>query len=165
MNPCDDESEVPVAWLRAQDRASRLIAHSGAFWSQASFEYRAVHGVLALTLLFSCRDVPRYNINQAQLGKLRPLVADDVKWAVWCQGRLNPGVSDLPCADEERATRAFRYLAAGRLLGGSFDVALDMGAVTATSRGAGVSVGVALAQRILDPRARRYHRDHRPSTI
>ncbi|MFJ7098837.1 hypothetical protein ACIQWL_53585 [Streptomyces mirabilis] len=164
MNPHDDVREVPVAWLRAQDGASRLIAHSGARWPQASFEYRAVHDVLALTLLFAGRDAPLLNVSQAQPGVLRTLVADDVEWAVWCQGCLDPGVSDLPRADKELATRAFRYLAASRLLGGSLDEALDIRTVTATFRGAGVGVGVALAQRVLDPRARRCHTNHWPDT-
>lgn len=164
MNPHDDVAEVPVAWLRAQDGASRLIMHSGACWPQASFEYRAVHDVLTLTLLFAGRDTPLLNVNQAQPDALRPLVADDVEWAVWCQGCLDPGVPDLPRADKELATRAFRYLAASRLLGGSLDEALDIRAVTATCRGAGVSIGVALAQRVLDPCPRRCHTNPWPGT-
>ncbi|MEV0186105.1 hypothetical protein AB0I54_43755 [Streptomyces sp. NPDC050625] len=164
MNPQDDAVEVPAAWLRAQDGASWLITHSGACWPQASFEYRSVHDVLALTLLFAGRDTPLLNVNQTQPGALRTLVADDVEWAVWCQGCLDPGVPDLLRADKELATRAFRYLAASRLLGGSLDEALDIRAVIAASRAAGVSVGVALAQRVLDPPPRRCHTNHWPGT-
>ncbi|MGW3149542.1 hypothetical protein ACWDG1_33740 [Streptomyces sp. NPDC001177] len=156
--------EVPVAWLCAQDGARRLLAQSAACWPHASFECRAVHDVLALTLLFACRDELLLKVGQAEAGRLRALMADDVEWAVWCHGRLDPGVSDLACADRELATRAFRWLAASRLLGGSLDEALGARAVAATWRGAGVGVGVALAQRVLDPREFRCHSDQGPGT-
>ncbi|WP_126903436.1 hypothetical protein [Streptomyces sp. WAC 01325] len=151
MNPHDGVTRVPMAWLRAQDGARQLIAHSDARWPKASFEYRVVHDVLALTLLFAGREVPVPNGDQAQPGLLRPLLDNDVEWAVWCQGRLDADASDLPRVNKDFAAQAFRCLAASRLLGGSLDAALDARTITAVFRGAGVSVGVMLARRVLDP--------------
>jgi hypothetical protein len=160
VNGRGDVPEVPVAWMCAQDGASWLLAQGGSCWPPASFEYGAVHDVLALTLLFTYRNTPLSEASRARIGVLRPLVTDDVEWVVWCQGRFDHGVPNLPRADKELAARRFRSLAASRLLGGSLDDVLDTCAVTATCRGAGVSVGVALARRVLDAQTHRCHTDH-----
>ncbi|MFJ2478594.1 hypothetical protein ACIOWI_37810 [Streptomyces sp. NPDC087659] len=151
MNSQGDVAEVPLVWLSAQDGASRLLAHSQACWPQASFEYRAVHDVLALTLLCTCPVEALPGFSSTELGALRALVEDDVEWAVWCQGRLDAGTWDLPPADRILAGRAFHRLSAGRLLAGSVDEALGICAATAAYRGAGVRLGVTLARRLLDP--------------
>ncbi|MGW2562289.1 hypothetical protein ACWCXB_24130 [Streptomyces sp. NPDC001514] len=153
MSPRGERAaDVPMAWLCAQEAASRLLAPSGAYRPQASFEYRAAHDVLALTLLFRGRDsVP--SESPAGRRELRTLVADDVAWAVWCQARLGPGSPDLSCADRDLAGRAWGRLTASRLLGGSLDDALGACANTATCRGAGVSVGLAVARQLLDARS------------
>lgn len=144
-------AEVPLAWLCAQDGAGRLLARSEAPWPPGSFEYRAVHDVLALTLLFACPVEALPGVGSTDLRALRAVVADDVEWAVWCQERLDVGAWDLPPTDRKPAGRAFHWLAASRLLGGSVDEATGICAAAAACRGAGVSVGVALARRVLAP--------------
>ncbi|MEV2235403.1 hypothetical protein AB0H69_43550 [Streptomyces phaeochromogenes] len=138
---------MPLAWLCAQDSARRLLAHSQAPWPQASFEYRAPHDVLALTLLFTCPLEVLLAFSPGGFDAAHALVTDDVEWAVWCQGRLDVG--DVSPADRELAARTFRWLAASRLLGGSLDEARGICTATGTCRGAGVSVGVTLARRAL----------------
>lgn len=149
MTPHCDVAEVPVAWLCAQDGASQLLAQSGVSWPPASFEYRAAHDVLALTLLFARRSGAGLELSPGKIGLLRALVADDVEWAVWCQARLNLCPPGLPRADRHLAVRAFRWLAASRLLGGSLSDVVGACTATANCRGAGVSVGVALARQQL----------------
>ncbi|MFF8432304.1 hypothetical protein ACF07Y_45710 [Streptomyces sp. NPDC016566] len=110
-----------------------------------------MHDVLALTLLFTCPAETLPGVSSTDLGALRAVVADDVEWAVWCQGHLDVDAWDLRPTDRKPAGRAFHWLAASRLLGGSVDEAMGICAATATCRGAGVSVGVALARRVLAP--------------
>lgn len=147
-----DIAEVPLAWLCAEDSASRLLVCSQAPWSQASFEYRAAHDVLALTLVFTCPPGP-----PADLGTPHALLADDTEWALWCHARLDTGLCSLQPADKRLAVRAFRGLTSSRLVGGSLDQTLEACAVTVVGRGAGVSVGVASARRVLDPWAEQNH--------
>ncbi|MFJ5036096.1 hypothetical protein ACIQB5_51015 [Streptomyces sp. NPDC088560] len=155
VSPQGHLAEVPIAWLSAQDSASRLLDETGACWPAASFEHRAVHDVLALTLLFAARfEAPSDSCED--LGLLQALVADDVEWAVWCQGRLGLADSDLSRSDRERAERTFRWLTDTRLVAGSLSDTLGVCALSAPFRGAGVSVGVALAQRVLDLWAHRF---------
>ncbi|MGW1561939.1 hypothetical protein ACWCQ1_36210 [Streptomyces sp. NPDC002144] len=152
---------MPLAWLCAQDSASRLLTHSQEPWPQASFEYRAVHDVLALTLLFTCPLEALLAFSPADFEAAHALVTDDVEWAVWCQARLDTG--DLPPADREPAARTFRWLAASRLLGGSLDEARGICVSTATYRGAGVTAGVTLARRVLGPWAHQRHPGQEPN--
>ncbi|MFG2526015.1 hypothetical protein [Streptomyces sp. NPDC048527] len=100
-----------------------------------------MHDVLALTLLFSG--------SGSRLEPLRALLADDVEWTVWCQGRLDHGAG-LQSQDAEQAARTLNWLAGSRLVGGSF---FDEGCrctVDETRSGAGVGAGVALARWLLD---------------
>ncbi|WP_331764692.1 hypothetical protein [Streptomyces anthocyanicus] len=154
---------MPLAWLCAQDSASRLLADSQAPWPQASFEYRAVHDVLALTLLFTCPLEALLAFSPEDFDAAHTLVTDDVEWAVWCQGRLDDG--DLSPADRELAASTFRWLAASRLLGGSLDEIRGICTATAACRGAGVSVGVTLARRALDSWAHRHPSDPGPHAV
>jgi hypothetical protein len=156
VNPQDLTDEVPLAWLCAQDSASQLLAHSQAPWPQASFEYRAAHEVLALTLLFSCPSEALPGFSPAGLGTLRALVTDDVEWALWCHATLDVGACGMSSADRKVADSAFRWLTSSRLLGGSLDEALGVCTATATCRGSGVSVGVMLARRALGSWARKH---------
>ncbi|MEU9337094.1 hypothetical protein AB0D49_28665 [Streptomyces sp. NPDC048290] len=156
MTPRSDAAEVPLAWLCAQDSASRLLAHGQPLWSQASFEYRAAHDVLALTLLFTCPPGASPGFTPADLGAMHARVADDVEWALWCHAHLDAGTWSLAPADWTLARVAFRWLESSRLLGGSPDATLGICAATATRHGAGVSVGVTLARRMLDPWAYQY---------
>jgi hypothetical protein len=151
----DELGEVPVAWLCAQDGAERLLAGSTACRAVGAFEYRAVHDVLSLTLLFSGRLPTARAFSPGELRLLRALVADDVEWALWCQGRLALGVPELPRADRDLAVRALGRLAAGRPPGGLPPDTPAVCAFAATLPGAGVWVGMALARQVLDPRARR----------
>lgn len=135
--------------------ASRLLAQSGRGWSQASFEYRAVHDVLALTLLFTCQGAPQLESSHAWLDTVTVLTTHDVEWAVWCQERLD-GDPRLADVDKELATDAFRSLAASRLVGGLLDETLDALMVIPTYPGVGLSIGVSIAQRMFDERGRRF---------
>lgn len=144
-----------MAWLRARDGASRLLLLSDAWWPTESFEHHAVHDVLALTLLLSTRVSPLHD-SMEELERLRELMACDVEWAVWCQQNLACGASELSCADQIRAKGAFRWLVDSRLIGGSLISGLQRSEIAAPYRGAGVSVGVALAQQVFDVLARRF---------
>ncbi|MFD9053183.1 hypothetical protein [Streptomyces zaomyceticus] len=155
MNPREHVAEEAVAWLRAQDGASRLLLFSGAWWPTESFEHHAVHDVLALTLLLGTGVSPVPD-SMEELDRLRELMAYDVEWAVWCQRSLDSGASDLSCADRVRAKGAFRWLVDSRLVGGSLISGLEGAEIAAPYRGAGVSVGVALAQHVLDLWANRF---------
>lgn len=149
MTPQGHTVEVPLAWLCAQDSASRLLAHSQAPWPQTSFEYRAAHDVLALTLLFTCPPEALPGFSPADLGTLPTLVTDDVEWALWCHATLGADARGLPPADRKLAGNAFHWLTSSCLLGGSLEETLGICTATATCRGAGVSVGVTLARRAL----------------
>lgn len=150
MKPQDHTDEAPLAWLCAQDSASRLLAHSQMSWTQASFEYRAAHDVLALTLLLTCPPEALPGFSPADMPPLRALVIDDVEWALWCRTTLDVGACGMPPADREAADSAYRWLTSSRLLCGSLDEALGVCVATANRRGAGVSVGVTLARRALN---------------
>ncbi|MFH8533784.1 hypothetical protein ACH4GE_35855 [Streptomyces tendae] len=140
---------MPLAWLCAQDGAGRLLARSQAPWRLPSFEYRATHHVLALTLLLTCPSEALPGLGGADAGTLRTLVSDDVEWALWCHTTLTTGTGGLSSADRVAADGAFHWLTSSRLLGGSLDDALGAWTATATRLGAGVGVGVMLARRAL----------------
>lgn len=145
-----------MAWLRAQDNATRLFARrgGGGLWHTGSFEHRSVHDVLALTLLFS-----RYGseLGPGRIALLRALLADDVEWVVWCQGHLTHDTAVGP-QDVEQAARSLGWLTGSRLLAGSLYDAFNRCTVDASRTGAGVSVGVSLARRLLDVRGGRQQR-------
>ncbi|GGM18539.1 hypothetical protein GCM10010129_73410 [Streptomyces fumigatiscleroticus] len=113
----------------------------------ASFEYRTLHDVLSLTLMFTacCGSPP----DLSEIDALHPLVASDVEWVVWCERNIDLGISYLPLADWALAARALRWLMDARLLDGSLDGTLGAYDATSSYCGVGASVGVALTQRLL----------------
>ncbi|MFC8277547.1 hypothetical protein ACFUJR_34430 [Streptomyces sp. NPDC057271] len=134
-----------MAWLCAQESARILIEEGGVSWPQASFEYRATHDVLALSVLLARLDAE----DELQLERraLRGLLDNDVEWATWCESRLMCGASALSLPDLAVAGAAWRWLAGSRLLGGSLQAQVCQ--ETAMCRGVGVSVGVTQARRLL----------------
>ncbi|MER6168060.1 hypothetical protein [Streptomyces violaceorubidus] len=140
---------MPLAWLCAQDGAGRLLARSRNPWRLPSFEYRATHHVLALTLLFTCPPDAMPALGGEDAGMMRTLVSDDVEWALWCYTTLATGAGGLSSPDRIAADGAFRWLTSSRLLGGALDEELETWTDTATRLGAGVGVGVLLARRAL----------------
>ncbi|WP_331747820.1 hypothetical protein OIA45_48190 (plasmid) [Streptomyces chartreusis] len=121
-----------------------LIEEDGPLWPQASFEYRATHDVLALSVLLACPNP----VGQGDRRALRALVDNDVEWALWCESQLTCGALALSSPDLALAGAAWRWLANSRLLGGSFHVQACQ--ETATRSGVGVSVGVTQARRLLN---------------
>lgn len=144
MSGVDAEHGIPLLWLCAQDTARVLIEEGGPSWPQASFEYRATHDVLALSVLLACPG----SEEELERRALRRLVDNDVEWAMWCESRLTCGAPALSSPDLAVASAAWQWLAGSRLLGGSFQVQVCQ--ETAMCRGVGVSVGVTQARRLLD---------------
>jgi hypothetical protein len=138
--------DVPVAWLWAQDTASALITASGRDWPRASFELRATHDVLALTIILAGLTGSAAHPTDCDLGVLGDLLADDVAWAVWCQGRLDNPEPVLIAADADMARSAWLWLTRSKLLGGEFQDSFN---------GVGVSLGVTEARGVLEGRATR----------
>jgi len=141
---------VPMAWFCAQDMASSLIRTGGLPWPQASFEFRATHDVLALTSLFTrvatAESAARRDLLRAQ----RTLVDHDIGWALWCEDRFSDPCGDITMADMRSARGAWRWLTRSRLLGGTPHDGHHTCEVIAGCQGAGLSVGVAQARRLLD---------------
>ncbi len=141
---------MPAGWLRGQDTAYALITRAGLAWPRASFEFRSTHDVLALTVMLAgiagSRSVPTAD----ELRFVRHLLADDVEWAVWCQGGLDRPAPGLSIADIGMAGAAWRWLTRSRLLGGAFQDPCTPCATVASLHGVGVSLGVAEARRVID---------------
>jgi hypothetical protein len=140
--------EPPLAWLSAQDISLALIMATEPAWPRASFEHRAVHDVLALTLMLGGTAGIARGPAASDLRVLRRLLANDVEWAVWCQDSLDHPPTLLTVADTEMARSAWRWLARSRLLEGSIQCMRLPG--VASCPGMGVPSGVAAARRVLD---------------
>jgi hypothetical protein len=138
---------VPVAWLCAQDSASALIAAGGHGWPRSSFESRAAHDVLALTVLLTGFGRTGGLPAPFELGVLQRLLMDDVEWAVWCQSVLDGGAPGLTEADVTAAGAAWQWLSHGRLLGGTLVDLCSPCDPVSSLHGVGVSVGVAEARK------------------
>jgi hypothetical protein len=141
---------MPLTWLCAEEAAYRLIAARRADWPIASFEFRATQHVLALTGVLADITMVRRNLAAPDTRILRSLLADDVEWAVWCQGQLDKPAPGLTVADADRARNAWRWLSRSRLLAGSFEEPCSPCRAVASLRGVGVTLGVALSRVVLD---------------
>ncbi|SRR5712691_2761622 len=123
-------------------------------WRESFFEHRAAHEVLALTLMLSGVAATAHSLAASDRRDLQRLLADDVGWAVWCQGRLDHPPDGLTGADIEMARSAWRWLARSRLLGGSLLGGGSLPGVCARGvapcPGMGVQLGVAKAQHAAD---------------
>lgn len=123
-----------------------LIEEGGVLWPQASFEYRATHDVLALSVLLA--RLESEGEPQLEWRALRGLLDNDVEWALWCESQLMCGASAFRSPDLVVASSAWRWLAGSRLLGGSLQAQVRQ--EMTMCRGVGVSVGVTQARCLLD---------------
>ena len=121
-----------------------MITASEPGWRESCFEHRAAHEVLALTLMLSGVAATAHRLAASDRRDLQRLLADDVGWAVWCQGRLDHPPDGLTGADIEMARSAWRWLARSKLLGGSLLGVCAPGVESCP--GMGVPLGVAKAQ-------------------
>jgi hypothetical protein len=145
-----DSTDVPLAWLCAEEAACELIAARRPGWLRASFEFRATQHVLALTgVLADTAEVNR-NYPARDTRILRLLLADDVEWAVWCRGQLDKPAPGLTLADVAMARNAWRRLTNSRLLAGSFQEPCSLFPAASFFRGVGVALGVALSRGVLE---------------
>ncbi|MFK0223869.1 hypothetical protein ACIQWN_37530 [Streptomyces vinaceus] len=144
MSTADAEHDMSLSWLCAQETARIFIEEDGTFAPEASFEYRATHDVLALSVLLSCSS----SAEQGERRAVRGLVDNDVEWALWCENRLMRGALTLSPTDLALAIAAWQWLAGSRLIGGTFH--LQECRPTAMLSGVGVTVGVTEARRLLD---------------
>ncbi|GJF35087.1 hypothetical protein KNE206_77870 [Kitasatospora sp. NE20-6] len=143
--------DVPLAWLCAQEAARRLIAAGTASWPRASFEYRATHDVLALTLILEGVTASFFGPTSHEIADLLVRLEDDVAWALWCQAELgSTGAAVLSRSDRAFAVATLRWLVSSRLLAGSFQDSDDPCGASAKCHGVGLSTGVAQAYRLLD---------------
>jgi hypothetical protein len=145
-----DSVDLPLTWLRAEEAACALIAARRPGLRKASFEFRATHHVLALTVMLADAAKLTGNVATHQARILQGLLADDVEWAVWCQGQLDDPAPELTVADTELASCAWRWLTHSRLLGGSFQEPCSPCAAVASFRGVGVALGVAQSRGVLE---------------
>jgi hypothetical protein len=145
--------EPPLSWLCAQENALALITVGESRWPRASFEHRAAHEVLALTLMLSAAAAMGHGLSASDRANLQRLLADDVGWAVWCQGSLDHPPSGLTAADIEMARSSWSWLTHTRLLGGSLPEICSRG--LAVRPGMCVSLGVAMARYAVGPSRRR----------
>jgi|HubBroStandDraft_6_1064221.scaffolds.fasta_scaffold11124_4 hypothetical protein len=140
--------EPPLAWFSARDISLALIMATEPAWPRASFEHRAAHDVLALTLMLGGTAGIARGPAASDLRRLQRLLADDVEWAAWCQGSLDRPPVGPTVADTEMACSAWRWLARSRLLEGSIQCIRLPG--VAFCSGMGVPSGAAAARRVLD---------------
>jgi hypothetical protein len=145
-----DSTDLPLTWLCAEDAACALIVARRPDWRRGSFEFRATQHVLALTgvLGYVVKVNGKFAAHETRI--LRRLLADDVEWAVWCQGQLDEPAPGLMAADIERARRVWRWLTRSRLLAGSFQEPCAPCPAVASFRGVGVTLGVALSRGVLE---------------
>jgi len=139
-----DPPDRPLPWPCAQENALALLTVGESRWPRASFEHRAAHEVLALTLMLSGTAAMGHALAVSDRANLQRLLADDVGWAVWCQGSLDHPPSGLTAADIEMARSAWSWLTHSRLLGGYLPDICSQG--VAVCPGMGVALGVAMAR-------------------
>jgi hypothetical protein len=145
-----DATDVPLAWLCAEEAACALIAARRPGWFRASFEFRATQHVLALTGVLADTAEVTGNFPARDARIIRRLLADDVEWAVWCRGQLDKPAPGVTLADIDMARSAWRWLTNSRLLAGSFQEPCSLCPPVASFRGVGVALGVALSRGVLD---------------
>ena len=150
MTDSHDSTDVPLAWLCAEEAACALIAARRPGWFRASFEFRATQHVLALTGVLADTAEVNGNFPARDTRILRRLLSDDVEWAVWCRGQLDRPAPGLTLADIDMAGNAWRWLSNSRLLAGSFQEQCSLFPAVAFSRGVGVALGVALSRGVLE---------------
>jgi hypothetical protein len=136
--------EPPLSWLCAQENALTLITLGESRWGKASFEHRAAHEVLALTLVLSGTAAMGHGLAASDRANLLRLLADDVEWAVWCQGSLDHPPSELTASDIEMSRAAWSWLTHSRLVAGSLPDICSRG--VAVCPGIGMALGVAMAR-------------------
>jgi hypothetical protein len=145
----NDSTDLPLTWLCVAEAACALIAERRPDWREASFEFRATQHVLALTGVLA--DITKVDGNFAVRDtRILRLLADDVEWAVWCQGQLDKPAPGLAVADTDRARNAWHWLTHSRLLVGSFQEPCSPCPAMASFRGVGVTLGVALSRVVID---------------
>lgn len=133
---------MPAAWQCAQRTAANLIERA---WKSppplASFEYRATHDVLSLTILLlaSAREQ-----REDLLCAAAAVVDYDLEWALWCSTALAQAPAHLSPADFDAANSAWEWLTHSRLFGDDPFYRPGGYADAATRSGAGLTIGVAL---------------------
>jgi hypothetical protein len=141
---------VPYIWPSARRTAALLIERA---WASppaaASFEYRATHDVLALTVLLTEFGNTGAEHRHDRLCMVMGRLEYDLEWALWCSDQLARAPARLAATDLDEAVAAWKWLTHSRLLHGSLARRPATYTGTTTRAGAGVSVGVAHAHRSL----------------
>jgi hypothetical protein len=141
---------VPITWPCAQRTAARLIEQASTSPPvTASFEYRATHDVLAVTILLASAATAAKDPCDDQLRAMKALLEHDVEWALWCSDVLSQAPVHLSVTDLGPAISAWTWLTRTCLLSESLSHGPGACTVAATHPGAGLSIGVALARQSL----------------
>ncbi|MET8759541.1 hypothetical protein [Lentzea sp. NPDC004782] len=106
--------DIPILWFSLEDQADALIYTAHGRISNATFQYRAAHDVLALSFLIS-NQTPDDPFD-LRLKTLIPHLTNSSKWLDWCSSRLARTLSGLSAADYGLACNAWRWLTGNRLL-------------------------------------------------
>lgn len=155
MSRVEFAPDVPFAWLSAQESAGELIEARRPAWRRPSFEYRAVHDVLALTTLLAGEGEMSTRPDERQLLHFRTLLGDEFEWFLWCRDRLGAATPGVTEADLAQAGRAWRWLTESRSLGNALGDPGFLRDEPGTLRGAALCVGIREARRLLDGLAAR----------
>jgi hypothetical protein len=143
-----DESDVPIAWLWAEQAGESLIAQSDSPLSPATFEFRAARDVLALTMLLAGIASRAPDLSASQLELIRDLLFADGPWLDWCDSRL--GVAGPAGPDLRLARQARQWLLRGQLLLAPQHADLACACAAAACPGAACRIGLELARRVID---------------
>jgi hypothetical protein len=110
----NDDLDVPMAWLWAEQGAEDLIRRADASVSPVGFEFRAARDVLALTMLFSGFADGASALSACQLKVIRRRLSAGSQWLPWCQSRL--AAAGIASTDLALARNAWDWLTGHRLL-------------------------------------------------